>query len=64
MHTCVQKKRQKKEQQEQVRKRQAKRENLRWETFFLVTNGGHPDNNSPIRAGFFSISNMQLGISH
>jgi len=49
-----QKKQARLQKQEEVKKRQAAREEIRWETFFLVQNGGNPDGNSPIRSGFFS----------
>ena len=39
------------QKQKEVAERQSFRESLRWETFFLVQNGGNPDGNSPIKAG-------------
>ena len=51
LHTCQQKKRRLEEEKKQVKDRQSEREGLRWETFFLLKNGGNPEGNEPINAG-------------
>jgi len=49
----LQRKRAKLAAKEEQSNKQAAAQNLKWEIYFLITNGGNPDGQTPIKTGVF-----------